>query len=49
MTYTFKILKFEGDYALCKLDNGQTVSVPNDIIPVKAKVGDTIELIVHQK
>lgn len=49
MKYEFKIIKFEGDYAICKLDNGKTVSVPNDIIPIIANKGDTIELLVMKK
>ena len=46
MKYEFTIIRFEGDYAICKLDNGKTVSIPNDIIPIIADKGDKIELIV---
>lgn len=48
MNYEFKIIKFEGDYAVCKLDTGKIVSIPNDIIPIIANKGDTIELLVKK-
>lgn len=46
--YKFTIYKFEGDYAICKLDTDEIVYVTKAIIPLEAKEGDTIELIVHK-
>lgn len=40
----FTIDRFEGNYAVCELNNGKMVDVSKDIIPLEAKEGDIIQL-----
>lgn len=34
--------RFEGKYAVCELENGEFVDVPEEDIPQEAKEGDVI-------
>jgi len=42
----FIIDRFEGDFALCEIENGKTVSIPKLILPAQAAEGDVISVTI---
>ncbi|NLT13519.1 MAG: DUF3006 domain-containing protein [Clostridiales bacterium] len=40
--------RFEGDSAVVELENKRAVSVPREILPVEAREGDVISIVVEK-
>lgn len=40
--------RFEGDYAVVELENRSMADLPQILIPLEAKEGDTLEIIIDQ-
>lgn len=40
--------RFEGDYAVVELENRNMADLPQILVPLEAKEGDTLEIIIDQ-
>ncbi|MCH5314427.1 MAG: DUF3006 domain-containing protein [Eubacterium sp.] len=38
--------RFEGDYALCEIENGTVLNVPRNALPENAREGDVISVFI---
>ncbi len=45
----FTIDRFEGDFAVVELDNGDMIDVPKCFIPKGAKTGDVIKVEIYKE